>query len=69
MLLTLTSKGKNKAKDIAYAGLDSSLVAMLDENGPSEISELSRDMKVSQKSVRSSAIRLAKQGLIRRDES
>ena len=69
MELTLTQSGKRKAKDISGKGPESSLLSALEENGPSDISDLAKDLNTSQKSVKKTATKLAEKGFIRKDET
>ncbi len=69
MQLTLTQSGKRKAKDISSKGPEASLLGFLEENGPSEISDLAKDLNTSQKAVKRTATKLAQRGLIKKDET
>ena len=68
MFLSLTSSGKRNAKNISLRGAEFRMVSALDENGPSEIGELAKDMRVDLKTVRAVAVRLVERGLIKKEE-
>lgn len=68
MLLTLTQAGKKKTKDIRARGADSSFLISIAEAGPSSIEDVASDLRIPVKTAQKLATKLAKAGLIRREE-
>lgn len=68
MLLALTQAGKRKTKDIRARGAESSFLTSLAEEGPSTLEDVARDLRIPTKSAHKIASKLAKAGLIRREE-
>ena len=68
MILTLTKSGKRKAKDIATTGPEASVLASLEENGPSELKDIAQDVNTTERNVKQTAAKLANRGFVTRDE-
>jgi len=68
LILTLTASGKRRAKDIVAKGPEASIIAMLEENGPSDISEIAKDLNTTVPGIKKASVRLAKRGLIQQSE-
>ena len=68
MQLALTNIGRRKAKDVQGKGVDQSILATLEENGPASVEELSKDLNVNVNVVKDNAAKLANQGFIRKEE-
>ncbi len=68
MILTLTSSGKNRARDIGAKGIEQSILSALDENGPASLEELTHDVVVDLITVKDTAAQLANKGFVRKEE-
>lgn len=67
MIITLTTAGKRKARDVTLVGNESSLIHSLEE-GPQDTEDLARDLGTSKAKISKTALKLAKKGLVRQDE-
>ncbi len=68
MILTLTSSGKNRARDIGGKGIEQSILSALDENGPASLEELTHDIGEDLVTVKDTAAQLANNGFVRKEE-
>ena len=68
MILNLTATGKKKARDIQGKGIEQSVLASIDENGPASLEELSRDVNTDMGTMKNVAIKLANSGFIRKED-
>ena len=68
MILNITQSGKRQAKEIGGKGVEQSILSTLDENGPASLDELARDIGVPEPKIREAAVKLANQGLLRKEE-
>ena len=68
MLLNITQTGKRQAKDVQGKGIEKSILTSLDEHGPASLDELARDIGVPEPKIREAAVKLANQGLLRKEE-
>lgn len=62
----LTALGKTKAEEFAMAGPRWQVLACLDENGPSSVTEISEEVKTNPEKVKALLRALMKSGYVRR---
>ena len=68
MLLNITQNGKRQSKDVQGKGIEQSILNSLDEHGPATLDELAREIGVPEPKVREAAVKLANNGLLRKEE-
>jgi len=68
MMLSLTQAGRQRATQVNVSGSKATLLAELNESGPSTIEELSQSLRVPPATILSIARDLISSGFIRREE-
>jgi len=68
MILTLTTSGRRKAKDVMGKGIEQSILSTLEENGPATIEELAKDIAIAEFKVKEAAAKLANGNYLTRED-